>query len=81
MTQIPKTLFGSWLISQLKEKDLSIGQLANELGITSASLHNHIRGKTVPNDNNIRLYADYFSVNFWFICDMLSQDRKNKKDG
>lgn len=46
----------------LRECNLSQDKLAKEIGVSRKSINQYCRGKSIPDDYNRKLLADYFNV-------------------
>lgn len=72
----PKGKFANWLDNKLSGSGMSETDLANELGLTRATVSNHIRGSVTPHRSTLDLYADYFGVPWYVLYEMVLKDSK-----
>lgn len=64
------TPFGTWLRERLKEKDLTMTQLSNGIGLSESTIYHHIRGKCTPQKSVMKMYAKYFDVDYSVVKDL-----------
>ncbi len=58
--------FTSTLTSLMEERDLTLGKLSKETGISKSSLHGYLQGAE-PSLTNLAKLASYFSISLDFL--------------
>ena len=62
--------FGEWLKSKINEDDLYLTILANDLGINRQTIYNHVRGLVTPSRHALKVYAEYFGEDYWYLYEL-----------
>lgn len=74
MTSNPKGYFGNWLYGELLDKHVEIKEFAECIGLSRQIISGHINGRRRPHRSTLRMYADYFNVDYWMLYDMIIRD-------
>lgn len=71
--------FSNWLYSVMEANNLSISKLSAETYISRPTISDHLHGHRLPYRNTLRIYADYFGVNYWWLYEMVLKDSQEKQ--
>lgn len=58
----------------MNEKDLTISRLSEETHISRPTISSHMYGIRLPYRSSLRIYAEYFGVDYWDLYEMVLND-------
>lgn len=70
----PKGEFAKWLDRKMRENNMTRAELANKLGLTTATILNYYHRKTYPREWVISDLASMFNISFEKLQNMLDSD-------
>lgn len=71
-------LFGSWLSDMMHRNNLNTYTLSEEISMHRETISKHIHKHQKPYMSTVKLYADYFDVDFWELYGMIMKDWSQK---